>query len=215
MNQPTVYIVDDDNDLRASLECLLRTSGYKTRSFSSAGDFLKVHSAEMSGCVIVDQQMPGLTGVDLLEQIHGAEVDSLPAIFITAYADVPTAVSAMKSGAIDFLEKPFEREELLSKIETALSQDLERQSLRKQRENLIRKFNRLSDREKATLEMLRQGLPNKAIAARLQITERAVEMRRARIMEKLEARSIADLYEDYAEFRLLTTSQNARRVDRN
>jgi FixJ family two-component response regulator len=159
--------------------------------------------------------MPGLTGVDLLEQIHGAEVDSLPAIFITAYADVPTAVSAMKSGAIDFLEKPFEREELLSKIETALSQDLERQSLRKQRENLIRKFNRLSDREKATLEMLRQGLPNKAIAARLQITERAVEMRRARIMEKLEARSIADLYEDYAEFRLLTTSQNARRVDRN
>ncbi|MCA9069499.1 MAG: DNA-binding response regulator, partial [Planctomycetaceae bacterium] len=125
------------------------------------------------------------------------------AIFITAFADVPIAVTAMKSGAVDFLEKPFQPNDLLTKVEEALRQDLIRQLLRSQRIKKKKKFERLTRREKETLELLRQGFPNKAIAAKLHITERAVEMRRARIMEKLEAQSIAELYEDFATYRKL------------
>lgn len=203
MNQPTVYLVDDDVDMRESLGCLLQASGYITRAFETAVQFLDEYDPDLQGCVIVDYQMSGMTGLEMLERMQTKSADGLPAIFITAFADVPIAVSAMKCGALDFLEKPFQPSDLIAKVEEALRQDLLRQSLRSQRTNLLEKFERLTRREKDTLELLRQGFPNKAIAAKLQITERAVEMRRARIMEKLEVQSIAKLYEDFATYRKL------------
>ncbi|WP_166831685.1 response regulator transcription factor [Thalassoroseus pseudoceratinae] len=203
MYEPTVYLVDDDIDMRESLECLLQASGMQTCAFERADQFLHEYCPALMGCVIVDYQMPGMTGLELLERMQIPGEDALPAILMTAFADVPIAISAMKRGAIDLLEKPFQPEDLMAKVQEALSRDLQRQSIRSQQTQLVKKFERLTKRENETLELLRAGLPNKAIAAKLEITERAVEMRRARIMEKIEAQSIAELFEEFAIYRKL------------
>lgn len=206
MNQPTIYIIDDDDDMRSSLDCLLKACGYATLTFASAVDFLAQYSTDAYGCVIVDHQMPEMSGLELLEKLCNLGQLSITVLFITAYADVPTAVSAMKYGAIDFLEKPFQREELITKVEQALHRDQAKSELRSKRSRLCQKFERLSAKELETLDLLRQGLPNKAIASQLKITERAVEMRRARMMEKLEVQTIASLFEEFADYRAFQTS---------
>lgn len=203
MNQPTVYIVDDDDDMRDSLVTLLEAIGHRTASFASPVAFLEQYSPAMRGCLIVDQQMPGMTGLQLHEILQSRDGDVLPVVFITAYADVPTAVTAMKGGAVDFLEKPFGRADLAVRVESALKKDAERQQRRERKSRLADKFETLTRRERETLELLRQGLPNKTIAARLDLTERAVEMRRARIMQKLQVQSVAELFEELVSYRLL------------
>jgi FixJ family two-component response regulator len=192
MEQSIVYIVDDDPDMRDSLRWLMKTVGLRAQTFASASEFLRDFTPNGPGCVILDVRMPGTSGLDLFEELV-ARGEGLPVIFITAYADVPMAVRAMKSGAVEFVEKPFNRQTLLDKVQRAIKDDTERRGRVAAREKLAARFQRLTDKEREVLELIKDGRPNKEIASRLQITPRAVELRRSSLMRKLGVRSLIEL----------------------
>jgi FixJ family two-component response regulator len=192
MEQSIVYIVDDDPDMRDSLRWLMKTVGLRAQTFASASEFLREFTPNGPGCVILDVRMPGTSGLDLFEELV-ARGEGLPVIFITAYADVPMAVRAMKSGAVEFVEKPFNRQTLLDKVQRAIKDDTERRSRVASREKLAARFQRLTDKEREVLELIKDGRPNKEIASRLRITPRAVELRRSSLMRKLGVRSLIEL----------------------
>src|SRR6516165_7677077 len=178
MEQSLVYIVDDDPDMRDSLRWLLKTVGIRAQTFASATEFLRDFTPNGPGCVILDVRMPGTSGLDLFEQLV-ARGEGMPVIFITAHADVPMAVRAMKSGAVEFVEKPFNRQTLLDKVQRAIKDDSVRRSRMAARAKLSGRFQRLTDKEREVLELIKEGRPNKEIASQLQITPRAVELRRS------------------------------------
>jgi FixJ family two-component response regulator len=188
----TVFVVDDDADSRDSLAYLLTTVGLTTRAFSSAAEFLKSVDIHQAGCLICDVRMPEISGLDLLERLSATGF-ILPVIFITAFADVPMAVRALKSGAVEFVEKPFEAKGMLARIRNALQQDQRRRQQIAQWSEVEQRVVSLTDKERETLVFVRDGAPNKAIATKLQITERAVEMRRAALMKKMQVHSLAEL----------------------
>ncbi len=192
MTDALVYIVDDDSDMRDSLAWLMKTVGLRTKTFASAAAFLRDFSPNGPGCVLLDVRMPGTSGLDLFEELV-ARGAGMPVIFITAYADVPMAVRAIKSGAVEFVEKPFNRQTLLDKVQRAIKDDAERHSRLAKSELVQAKFRNLTSKEREVIELVKQGLPNKEIAARLDITLRAVELRRSGLMRKLGVRSLADL----------------------
>jgi FixJ family two-component response regulator len=192
MREPTVYVVDDDLDMRDSLRWLLETVGSRVETYASAHEFLRDYSSDRIGCLVFDVRMPGMSGLDLFAEL-ARRGEAMPVIFITAFADVPMAIRAMKSGAVEFVEKPFNRQTLLEKIQRAIRQDVERHRLRADREAIRARFLSLTDKEREVLEAVKQGEPNKAIAARTQISIRAVEMRRASLMKKLGVRSMMEL----------------------
>jgi RNA polymerase sigma factor (sigma-70 family) len=190
---PTVHVVDDDRDMRDSLRWLMESVGLTVETYNSADEFLRRFDPNGSpGCLLFDVRMPGASGLDLYEALV-ARADALPVIFVTAYADVPMAIRAMKSGAVEFVEKPFNRQDLLDRVQRAVRQDEERRQRVSDRAALECRFRRLTEKEREVLDLVKQGLPNKTIAARLEITPRAVEMRRASLMKKLGAASLADL----------------------
>jgi two-component system, LuxR family, response regulator FixJ len=192
MAEATVYIVDDDPDMRDSLRWLLKTVGLHVEVYGSAAEFLEDFAPVGPGCLVFDVRMPGMSGLDLYEAVV-ARGEGMPVIFITAYADVPMAIRAMKSGAIEFVEKPFNRQELLDRVQRAIQDDVERRRLLADREALRRRFGRLTENEREVLELIKDGQPNKAISASLDITPRAVEMRRSSLMKKLGVRTLAGL----------------------
>ena len=192
MSEPTVYIVDDDPDMRDSLRWLMKTVGIRAQTFASAAEFLRDFTPNGPGCVILDVRMPGTSGLDLFEELI-ARGEGMPVIFITAHADVPMAVRAMKSGAVEFVEKPFNRQTLLDKVQRAIKDDSDRRSRMAARADLSRRFQRLTDKEREVLELIKEGRPNKEIASQLQITPRAVELRRSSLMRKLGVRSLIEL----------------------
>jgi FixJ family two-component response regulator len=192
MREPTVYVVDDDLDMRDSLRWLLRTVGLQVEAFGSAQEFLRDFPPGGPGCLVFDVRMPGTSGLDLYEELV-RRGEAMPVIFITAFADVPMAIRALKSGAVEFVEKPFNRQTLLEKVQRAIRQDVERHRQRADREAVRARFLSLTDKEREVLEAVTQGEPNKAIAARLQISTRAVEMRRASLMKKLGVRTPMEL----------------------
>jgi FixJ family two-component response regulator len=192
MEQSLVYIVDDDPDMRDSLRWLMKTVGIRAQTFASADEFLRDFTPNGPGCVILDVRMPGTSGLDLFEELI-ARGEGMPVIFITAHADVPMAVRAMKSGAVEFVEKPFNRQTLLDKVQRAIKDDSERRSRMAARANLSRRFQQLTDKEREVLELIKEGRPNKEIASQLQITPRAVELRRSSLMRKLGVRSLIEL----------------------
>lgn len=192
MEQSLVYIVDDDPDMRDSLRWLMKTVGIRAQTFASAAEFLRDFTPNGPGCVILDVRMPGTSGLDLFEELV-ARGEDMPVIFITAHADVPMAVRAMKSGAVEFVEKPFNRQTLLDKVQRAIKDDSERRSRMAARAGLSRRFQQLTDKEREVLELIKEGCPNKEIASRLQITPRAVELRRSSLMRKLGVRSLIEL----------------------
>jgi len=192
MPDATVYLVDDDPDMRDSLLWLLKTVGLNVEAFASAEEFLRAFAPKGPGCLVFDVRMPGTSGLDLYEQLV-ARRETMPVIFITAYADVPMAVRALKSGAVEFVEKPFNRQTLLDKVQRAIKDHTERCKLQADRESIGSRFSAMTDKEREVLEMIREGLPNKAMATRLEISPRAVEMRRASLMKKLGARTLVDL----------------------
>jgi FixJ family two-component response regulator len=193
-NEPVsvVYIVDDDTDMRDSLAFLVSSVGLPTRSFASVAAFLAEFDAAWAGCLVCDVRMPDMSGLDLFELLI-ERGSSLPVIFMTAYADVPMAIRALRSGAVEFVEKPFHAQTMLERIQRALADDRQRRTTVRQWDEFGQRLASLTDKEREALAMIMDGSPNKAIAARLDITERAVEMRRASIMRKLQTHTLAEL----------------------
>lgn len=208
-DKPTVFVVDDDDQLRESLCVLLAMLGYPISAFDSPEAFLRSYRGEMAGCLILDVRMPRLSGLQLYEKLLH-EGKRIPAIFITAHADVTTAVAAMKTGAIEFLEKPFDRATLINRVEKALALDAQWRASDRAFADLTERIARLTARDRETLALIREGLTNKAIAGRLGLTERAVEMRRSAIMRKLRARTVPELIELAASHQILADLRRAR-----
>lgn len=208
-SRPTLFVVDDDELMRESLRTLLSVLGYDVLPFSTPGGFHRHYRAEMPGCLILDIRMPRQSGLELYEQLL-QEGKRLPVIFITAHADVPTAVAAMKTGAVEFLEKPFDREKLLNRVRRALDLDAEWRSQDAQFAALAARIAVLNERDRETLQMIQAGESNKAMAAKLFISERAVEMRRSSLMKKLQVSSVAELIDLTSTHRILAELNNLK-----
>lgn len=191
-DRPTVFVVDDDEDVRDSLHALLESAGWPVEQFASAADFLASAGLERGGCLVTDVRMPGMDGLALQAALaeRGA---GLPVIVVTGHGDVPLAVQAMKAGAVDFLEKPFDDEQLLASVSRAAALRLQDQERQAAASAARARLETLTPRERQVLDLLVQGHPNKAIAFELDISPRTVEIHRAHLMEKMDARSLSDL----------------------
>jgi two-component system, LuxR family, response regulator FixJ len=187
-----VHVIDDDEGVRQSLEFLLRASGVTARTYESASAFLNALPTIETGCVITDVRMPGISGIELLRRLAEMEV-RLPVIVITGHGDVPLAVEAMKIGAIDFLEKPFEDEHLLGSVRSALNRSQHDATRDAKRAEVDARLATLTNREREVLEGLVAGKPNKIIAFDLTISPRTVEIYRANVMTKMGAASLSEL----------------------
>lgn len=188
----TVFIVDDDQTIRRAMELLMQSVGLKHKVYASGDEFLDNYSADRPGCLVLDIRMPGLGGLELQQRLIDRHC-ALPVIFITGHGDVPMAVEAMQKGALDFIQKPFRDQELLDRIQNALETDRERRSARKVRASVAERIDTLTGREREVMELVAVGKPNKVIAYELGVSQRTIEIHRARVMEKMEARSLADL----------------------
>ena len=188
----TVYIVDDDEAVRDSLRWLLEANGYRVKSFSSAEDFLGAYDADEIAVLIVDVRMPGMSGLELQEELLARQAP-VPIVFITGHGDVPMAVTTIKKGAVDFLEKPFNETDLRAIVARMLQQAAEKNAELQAQRDQIAVLNRLTSREQQVLERIVAGRLNKQIAGDLNISIKTVEAHRANIMEKLEVTTVADL----------------------
>jgi two-component system, LuxR family, response regulator FixJ len=189
---PTVFVVDDDAPVRDALKLLLRSVGHRVEAFPSAQDFLDAYHDDRPGCLVLDVRMPGMSGLELQERLNERGA-ILPIIFITGHGDVPMAVEALQAGALDFLQKPFRDQELLDRIARALDKDAQNRRELLELRTLAQRFEELTARERDVMELVTQGKANKAIAMDLNISQRTVEIHRARVMEKTQAASLAHL----------------------
>jgi two-component system response regulator FixJ len=189
---PDVHVIDDDEAVRESIDFLLRSAGLSVRTYDSATSFLNAAPKIGAGCVITDVRMPGLTGIDLLRRLQEMQI-GLPVIVITGHGDVPLAVEAMKSGAVDFLEKPFDDDVLLASVRAALNRSEESAAVEAERAEIRARIGALTQRERDVLEGLVAGHPNKIIAFKLEISPRTVEIYRANLMTKMKAGSLSEL----------------------
>jgi two-component system, LuxR family, response regulator FixJ len=191
-DESTVHVIDDDQAVRESLAFLLNAAGLEVRAHDSAEAFLDVLEGITSGCVVTDVRMPQMSGLDLLQRVQQTRPD-LPVIVITGHGDVALAVEAMKAGAVDFLEKPFDDDALVSAVEAALRRQASGEGRDAERRELAQRIEALSGRERQVLEGLVAGRPNKIIAFDLGISPRTVEIYRANLMTKMRAASLSDL----------------------
>jgi len=190
--RPMVFVVDDDPSVRSSLSLLLDSVGLAVECFSSAVEFLEAYDADRPGCLLLDIRLPVTSGLGLQDQL-GSMRSILPIIFLTGHADVPLAVRAMQAGAFDFMEKPFNDQELIDRTHAALEQDARNREELKQRRIIVDRLARLTAREQQVMKLVVDGEANKVVADRLGISERTVEIHRARVMEKMHATSLAHL----------------------
>ncbi len=188
----TVFVIDDDASVRRSLRRLLRLSGYAVEDFGSAAEFLRREKPAGAGCVILDVRMPHMSGPQLFDEFARSGY-KLPVIFLTAHGDVPTSVHAMKDGAVDFLLKPVDAETLLQAVRDAVARQSASRAAEKAGAAIEALLERLSRREREVMERVVRGEPNKRIAAELGISEKTVKVHRHRVMEKMEAGSLAEL----------------------
>ncbi len=189
---PTVFVIDDDASVRKSLSRLLRSAGYVAETFSSAEEFLRRKHFDGVGCILLDVKMPGLSGMDLQVELNKADYH-MPIVFITGHGDIPMSVEAMKKGAVDFLTKPFEDEDLLQAIENAIGKDREARAAYHEAQDIGQRIELLTPREKEILSFVVTGMLNKQIALKLDIAEKTVKVHRGRVMEKLGVDSVAEL----------------------
>ena len=189
---PTVFIVDDDPEIRAAMRDMVERQGYRAEIFADGASFLKACSPDRSGCLLVDARMPGLGGLDLIKRVTEMQ-PSLPIIMITAYGDIAMAVTAMKAGAFDFLQKPVRPNELLDCIKEALNYSGRRPEQSADRKIAAAKIESLTSRQREILDMVLAGSPSKNIAHDLQISQRTVDNHRAAIMHKVGAKSLSAL----------------------
>jgi RNA polymerase sigma factor (sigma-70 family) len=201
VDNPFVYIVDDDAAVRDSLSLLLRLKGFKNQTFESAEAFLAQCSPGWRGCLLLDIRMGGMDGLELQRQLTDRGI-SLPIIFITAHGDAAKARTALKAGAVDFLEKPLDDEALLGAVGEALDREVRTRNASQIRETLAARLGRLTSRERQVLDRVVEGRHNREIAAQLEISPRTVEVYKARMMEKMQARTLPDL------IRSVLTAQN-------
>lgn len=188
----TVYVVDDDDGMRRALGALLSTVGYKTALFGRPSEFLARFKPEERGCLILDIRMPEMSGLELQQHLNRNGV-MLPVIFITGHGDVPMAVQAIKEGAFQFIQKPFRDQDLLDHINHALQHDAENRKDLARRAEVQRRLETLTPRERQVMELVVEGEANKVMAIDLGLSERTVEIHRAKVMEKMAARSVAHL----------------------
>jgi FixJ family two-component response regulator len=188
---PTVVVVDDDPSIRKSLARLVRSAGLDVQTFASADDFLNSHRRTHPSCLVLDIRMPGMSGLDLQERL--ASDPTLPIVFITGHGDVPMSVRAMKGGAVDFLQKPFDERELLAAVRQACERAKRAHRKLVETSAVRRRMDSLTPREREVFALVVTGMLNKQIAGRLAVTERTVKAHRARVMEKMKADSLADL----------------------
>ena len=190
--QSTVYVVDDDEAMRESLTWLIESVGLNIETYASADEFLESYYPGRPGCVLLDVRMPGMSGLELQGYLQKQQV-TVPVIMITGHGDVPMAVRAMKSGAIDFIEKPFNDEQLLESIRNALAIDDTRRDEQSFKAEVASRLAQLTPRESEVMDMVTAGKSNKEIANSLGVSAKTVEAHRAKVMEKMEAGSLAEL----------------------
>jgi len=190
--EPVVYIVDDDAAMRESLAYLVQSGGWRTETFDSAEAFLQHDITTVRGCVLLDVRMPGMNGLELQEYLQRQDV-RVPVIIVTAHADVPMAVRAMRAGAFDFIEKPCNDKLLLDRIRQAVAFDAQRSIDEARQREIRQRVDALSDRERQVMELVVDGYLNKQIADQLSISIKTVEVHRSRVMDKMQADGLADL----------------------
>ena len=190
-NDAIVFIVDDDEAVRQSTAWLIESIGLKVTTFTCADEFLENYNNE-SGCIVMDVRMPGMSGLEAQEEMNNRGI-GLPLIFITGHGDVPMAVRALKRGAFDFIEKPFNDQLLLDAVQRGLKQNTEARESYVQNESINKRISSLTPREHEVMMRVTEGKPNKVIAHELNVSIKTVEVHRARMMEKMEASSVAEL----------------------
>jgi len=198
--EPTVYLVDDDASVCQSLARLMKAVGYRARAFNSPDEFLRHYRDEGPACLVLDIRLPGMTGLELQRTLTAAH-RSLPIVFITGHGDVPASVQAMKEGAVDFLPKPFLDADLLKAVSLALDRSAQQYATRQKLEGVRQRLDGLTLREQQVLAGVVEGKLNKQIAAELGTTEKTVKVHRGRVMEKMEASSVAALVRDVEKLR--------------
>ena len=188
----TIFVVDDDASVRKGLTRLLRSAGWDAEAFATAQEFLTRPAYGGVGCVVLDVRMPGMRGPELRDQLAARKI-SLPVIFLTGHGDIPTGVDAMKKGAVDFLEKPVDSRALLEAIQRAVERHRTQRAQVREMEKIHERVVRLSDREREVMEYVIAGCLNKHIADAMGIAEKTVKVHRGRVMQKMEANSVAEL----------------------
>lgn len=192
MSEGLVFLIDDDAAVRDSLSLLLRSVGLNVIAYANAYDFLEADHQEHPACLVLDVRMPGMGGLQLSRALR-EKGGSWPIVFITGHGDVPMAVEAMRDGAFDFIQKPFREDELIERVQQAIEQDEADLAVQAERHDVEARLESLTDREQEILEQLVEGHANKVIAINLGISQRTVELHRLRVMQKMQARSLAHL----------------------
>jgi len=188
----TVFIVDDDADVRESLQELLESIGLKSQSFGTAQEFLAVARGDGESCLILDVRLPGISGLDLQHELKKGRIN-IPIIFLTAHADVPMSVKAMKSGAVEFLTKPFRQQDLLDAVQRSLTRARSLREKERELTELRQRWERLSVREREVMNLVVSGMLNKQVAAELGASEATIKMYRSQVMKKMQAKSLPEL----------------------
>ncbi len=189
---PIVSVVDDDEQVRESLAALIQSMNLEVECYASGREFLDRYSPEQPGCVVLDLKMPQLNGLEVIEEMSARQIE-VPVIMISGHGDIPAAVSAIKAGAVDFLEKPYPGSTLMDSIRKAIDRDAQQREARSQRQGMLERYEMLTADERQVLDLTVAGKPDKAIALKLDLSLRTIQLRRASVMRKMGAHSRAEL----------------------
>jgi two-component system response regulator TtrR len=199
---PTAYVVDDEESILSLWQWLMASNGIAVQTFASAAAFIQSYRRGDPGCLVLDVRLPGMSGPELQDYLRRESIE-IPIVFVSAHADVPTAVNAMKGGAVDFIQKPFDYRQAVAVVRRALERDALERERRAKREQLAERLAALTERERGVLQRIIEGKANKVIAAELDISVKTVEAHRAKVMEKMAADSVAELVQRIIGFSLM------------